>query len=65
MPIKIIDLNMKQFNKMEKVLYSELLQGKEDVSEIEQWMKYRATPNATVYRYVRETGNGIVWRVKV
>jgi len=62
--MKVVDLNKEQFNKMSKEnYYRQIDQQDEDLDEVKHWLKYRGTPNATVYRYLRK--NGVVWRVKL
>ena len=65
---KIVEINKKEFNSMSKTqLYRQIETPDDSVSCLEQldyWLRYRGTPGATVYRFDRPTGNGIVWRVK-
>ena len=47
--------------------YRQMVSLKDDKDEedrVKQWLEYRGTPNAEVFKFVRPTGS-VVWRVKV
>ena len=66
--MKVTIISQEEFNHMDKSkTYRQMVSLKDDKDEedrVKQWLEYRGTPNAEVFKFVRPTGS-VVWRVKV
>ena len=63
--MKITNISLEEFNTMSKdKLYRQIETVVDDEQVAKDWLKYRGTPNAEVFKIVRREGS-VIWRVEV